>query len=42
LSAAALLGRESDPELTTLLSNVASTKILLLVTPIYRATFSGL
>jgi FMN reductase len=42
LDAAALLGRQSDPELTAILDEIPTTKILLLVTPVYRATYSGL
>lgn len=40
--AEALLGRRSDPELSRILDAMATTKFILLVTPVYRATYSGL
>jgi FMN reductase len=42
LDASALLGRSRDPRVDSLLQELPSTPCLLLVTPVYRATYSGL
>ena len=42
LSADALLGRASDPALSEVLSWVQEARILIVATPVYRATYSGL
>jgi FMN reductase len=42
LDAEALLGRRSDPAVDRLLASLSDASILVLVTPVYRATYSGL
>ena len=42
LDAEALLGRRSDPAVDGLLASLSDASILVLVTPVYRATYSGL
>ena len=41
LPADALLGRRSDPEVDDAVAAASSTPVLVLATPIYRATFNG-
>src|SRR5262245_7618976 len=42
LPAAALLGREPDPGVSEALSRVQGARVLVVATPVYRATYSGL
>jgi FMN reductase len=42
LDAEALLGRRQDPAVDSLLASIGTASILVLVTPVYRATYSGL
>lgn len=42
LDPAALLGLGSDPDVSSLLAEIAHVSVLVVVSPIYRATYSGL
>jgi len=42
LPAAALLGREPDPAVSEALARLQAARILVVATPVYRATYSGL
>ncbi|HEY5272468.1 MAG TPA: NAD(P)H-dependent oxidoreductase [Acidimicrobiales bacterium] len=42
LDAEALLGRRSSPDVDDVIEEIRATPVLLVATPIYRATFSGL